>query len=78
MGSGSFPMALRTDSVYRGSSISRFTLESVVLALFDGFFVFFILIRRDRSQSLFSIAHLGDVQWSKVAILSVRPLLDQR
>jgi hypothetical protein len=43
MGSGSFPMALRTDSVNRGSSISRLTLESVVLALFAGFFVFFIL-----------------------------------
>jgi hypothetical protein len=31
-------------------------------------------IRRDRSQSLFSKAHLGDVQWSKVAILSVHPV----
>ena len=36
---GSFPRALRTDSVNRGSSISLFTLESVVLALFAGFFL---------------------------------------
>jgi hypothetical protein len=39
---GSFPRALRTDSVNRGSSISLFTLESVVLTLFAGFFFFCI------------------------------------
>jgi len=40
---GSFLRALRTDSVNRGSSISLFTLESVVLARFAGFFVFCIV-----------------------------------
>jgi hypothetical protein len=42
-GVGSFPRALRTDSVNRGSSISLFTLDSVVLALFAGFFFFCIV-----------------------------------
>jgi hypothetical protein len=42
-GAGSFPRALRTDSVNRGSSISLFTLESVVLALFAGPFFFCIV-----------------------------------
>jgi hypothetical protein len=42
-GAGSFPSALRTDSVNRGSSISLFTLESVVLALFAGSFFFCIV-----------------------------------
>jgi hypothetical protein len=42
-GAGSLPMVLRTDSVNRGSSISRFTLESVVLARFAGFFLFCIV-----------------------------------
>jgi hypothetical protein len=43
MGARSFPMALRTDSVNRGSIISLFTLDSVVLARFAGFSVFRIL-----------------------------------
>jgi hypothetical protein len=42
MGAGSFPRALRTDSVKRGISLSN--------------------IRRDHSQSLFSIAHLSALQ----------------
>jgi hypothetical protein len=42
-GPGSFARALRTDSVNRGSSISLFTLESVVLAVFAGIFVFCIV-----------------------------------
>jgi hypothetical protein len=55
-GAGSFSRALRTDSVNRGSSISLLTLESVVLALFAGFFVFSItqifsgIVRRVCSQ----------------------------
>jgi hypothetical protein len=40
---GSFPRALRTDSVNRGSSISLLTLESVALALLAGFFLFCIV-----------------------------------
>jgi hypothetical protein len=43
MSACSFLMALRTDSVNRGSIISFFTLETVVLARFAGFFVFRIL-----------------------------------
>ena len=43
-GPGSFPRALRTDSLSRGSSISLFTLESVVLALFAAF-VFFCIVQ---------------------------------
>ena len=42
-GAGSSLRASRTDSVNRGSSISLFTLESVVLALFAGFFFFCIV-----------------------------------
>jgi hypothetical protein len=38
MGAGSFLRASRTDSASRGWSISLFTLESVVLALFALFF----------------------------------------
>jgi hypothetical protein len=78
VGAVSFPMAIRTDSVNRGSSISLFTLESVVLALFAGFFVFRIL---KYSQGPFAESGLnsspGRRAMSKVAILSVRPLLDQ-
>jgi hypothetical protein len=40
---GSALRASRTDSVSRGSSISLFTLESVVLALFAGFVLFCIV-----------------------------------
>jgi hypothetical protein len=42
-GAGSCRRASRTDSVNRGSSISLFTLASVVLALLTGFFLFCIV-----------------------------------
>jgi hypothetical protein len=43
-GWGSSRRASRTDSVSRGWSISLFTLESVVLALFAAF-VFFCIVK---------------------------------
>jgi hypothetical protein len=54
---GSFLRASRTDSVNRGSSISLFTLVSVVLALRRVFFFCILYADTDRSQNLFSIAH---------------------
>jgi hypothetical protein len=59
MGAGSLLRALRTDSVNRGSSISLFTLESVVLALFARFFAFFIVKCSQRSfaESVLNSSH---------------------
>ncbi len=56
-GAGSSLRASRTDSVNRGSSISLFTLASVVLALRRVFFFCILYAGMDRSQNLFSIAH---------------------
>jgi len=54
---GSSLRASRTDWVNRGSSISFFTLASVVLALRWFFFFSILYADMDRSQNLFSIAH---------------------